>query len=162
MSATEKFTGAAALEAFMREKGSGALQIAYHNLEGYEGMVLGIGIIYDTDKKQYDLSLEWITFGLDPYAENLMESYLYRFRDLQLFLTYLHEKYGIAVTDIQVRFSMDHDRYPSPFKDADKKDIFEKDWQRFQDDFWDGKFLDPSLELIDSSLRLGRFVKKKG
>ena len=145
------FTDFEALNTYIQNKATGHILVAYRNCENYDGMVLGIGITFDTRKPQYELDLQWISFGLDLYGENLLENYLYQFESLEKLLTYLQGKYAIEVTDIPMRYQIDQSQYPNPIKDAAKKPAFETAWKRFQHDFKSGTFLDTSLKLVYST-----------
>lgn len=140
------------LKAYLDEKGSGILRIAISNMKGYEGMVFDMGLIFDLNKrKKYELDLEWISYGLDLYGENLLENYLYTFQGLDPLLDYLNNCYAIAVSDIPMGLKVDINHFPNPIKDEDKKSLFQANWERFQKDFRTGIFLDPSLNLIYST-----------
>ncbi|MEZ4774219.1 MAG: hypothetical protein R3D00_13630 [Bacteroidia bacterium] len=145
------FTDLVALKTHIHTVGKGSLMVAYRNMDDYDGMVLGIAIIFDAPKGKYELDLQWISFGLDLYGENLLENYLYQFDSLENLLDYLHTKYAMAITDIPVKYNIDPDAYPNPFKDEAKNPLFEAAWQRFQQDFKAGDFLDRSLNLVYSS-----------
>lgn len=139
------------LNEFIQEKKAGSILIGYQNMPEYAGMVLGIGIIFDIDKLKYELDLEWISFGLDLFGENLLENHLYEFNGLEELLSYLASHYHILLTDIPVNYRIDQSRFPNPIKDSDQKEVFESAWQKFQDDFKKGVFLDDSLKLVFSS-----------
>jgi hypothetical protein len=139
------------LNAFIQNKQVGNILIGYRNLSDYAGMVLGIGIIFDRDKSKYELDVEWISFGLDLFGENLLENYLYKFDKLQGLLEYLDSNYHILVTDIPLKYKIDQSQFPNPIKDADQKPIFIAAWQKFQLDFRKDLFLDAALELVFSS-----------
>lgn len=140
-----------ALNAFIKEKKVGNILIGYRNISAYAGMVLGIGIIFDINKFKYELDLEWISFGLDIFGENLLENYLYKFKNLQALLAYLESNYKILINDIPINYKIDQSLFPNPIKNSDQKPIFESAWQKFQDDFKSGIFLDDSLQLVYSS-----------
>lgn len=144
----DNFADREALRVYIQEREIGSLLIDYRKLEAYAGMVLGIGMIFDTRKGTYDLDLQWISFGLDLYAENLLENHLYRFGRLESLLDYLRITYAIEVADIPVKYSIDSSQYPNPIKDEAQKPVFEAAWQRFQQDFQAGIFLDSSLERV--------------
>ena len=145
---SDNFPSAAALHQFILDKQKGALVVAHRNVTAYSGMVQYIGLHFDVPKQQFDLDLEWISFGLDAFGENLLESYLYRFGSLEKVLTYLEEEFGIAPSDISMNYKIDETQFPNPFKDAAKKAEFEAAWARFQEDFAKGMFLDGKLELV--------------
>jgi len=132
----------------IRDKESGHILVDYRLLPGYEGMVLGIGIIFDTRKDKYELDLEWISFGLDLYAENLLEGYSYKFETLDSLVAYMQKVYSINVIDIPIKYQVDSTKFPDPIKDAAQKSIFEEAWKRFKKDFKEKKFLDSSLQLV--------------
>lgn len=140
-----------ALYDFIQKKKVGNILIGYRNIPEYAGMVLGIGIVFDTHKLKYELDLEWISFGLDLYGENLLENYLYKFNSLQNLLEYLQSDYDISISDIPMNYKIDQSLFPNPIKDSDQKPIFEAAWQKFQHDFKKGIFLDDSLQLVFSS-----------
>lgn len=147
----QNFTSIEGLESHIQDKKVGNILVGYRNVSDYAGMVLGIGIIFDTHKTNYELDLEWISFGLDLYGENLIENYLYKFEDLQTLVDYVHKNYGISVTDIPKQYNIDQSKFPNPLKDADQKPRYEKAWQKFQDDFKNDEFLDNSLHLVFST-----------
>lgn len=150
MTAAERyFKSFEELNDFIQTKEKGHILIGYRNLQDYPGMVLGIGIIFK--QGQFELDLEWISFGLDLYGENLLENYLYQFDTLQALLTYIDSLYSISVTDIPLKYQIDQSLFPNPIKDADQKSLFESNWKKFQEDFSKGMFLDNSLTLIFSS-----------
>jgi N-acetyl-anhydromuramyl-L-alanine amidase AmpD len=142
------FTNFEALDAYIQNKVNGSMLITYRNCKDYEGMVLAIAIIFDIRQAKYELDLQWISFGLDLYGENLLENYLYQFESLNKLLAYLLEKYNIKVTAIPVNYKIDPGQYPDPIKDEAKKLLFEAAWQQFQRDFKSGVFLDTSLKLV--------------
>lgn len=139
------------LQSYIRKKGRGAIVLGHWNLENYPGMVRYMGLHFDIEKAEYDLDIEWISFGLDAFGENLLESYLYRFGSLEELLAYVQERYGIAVTDIPLEYHIEAEKFPDPFKNADQRPEFEAAWKQFQEDFAFGKFLDASQLLIYSS-----------
>lgn len=139
------------LNNFIQTKEDGNILIEYYNMSDYAGMVVGIGIIFNHKKGKYELDIEWISFGLDLFGENLLENYLYKFNTLHELLAYLHAKYDILVTDIPKKYKTDESLFPNPIKDADQKPLFEAAWEAFQRDFKKGLFLDESLELVFSS-----------
>ena len=145
------YTDFDALNTYIQNKVKDAIVITYRNCEEYEGMVLAIMIVFDIRNEKYELDLQWMSLGIDLYGDTLQESYLYRFESFEKILNYLREKYGIQVTDIPVKYEFDHSRFPSPIKDEAKKPLFEAAWQRFQDNFASGVFLDPSLRLVYST-----------
>ncbi len=145
------FTDFKALNTYIQKKEKGSILITYRNCKHYEGVVLGIAVIFDTRQAKYELDLQWISFGLDLFGENLLENYLYQFESLEKLLAYLLAKYGIKVTDIPVNYKIDPSKFPDPIKNEEKKPIFETAWQQFQKDFKSGTFLDTSLKLIYDS-----------
>ena len=92
-----------ALNSSIHDEGKGARLITYRNIQDYVGMVLGIMLVFDTKEAQYELDLQWMSFGLDPYGDTLQESYVYGFENLEKLLDYLDEKYSIAITDIPIK-----------------------------------------------------------
>lgn len=145
------FSNIESLNDYILEKEDGHILIGYSNMIDYPGMVLGKGIIFNTQKSKYELDLEWISFGLDLFGENLLENYLYKFESLIELLEYLKSKYSTLVTDIPLKYNIDQSLFPNPQKDADQKPLFEEAWSRFQTDFKNEDFLDTSLELVYSS-----------
>ncbi|TCC88218.1 N-acetyltransferase [Pedobacter frigiditerrae] len=139
------------LNSFIQEKNTGQILIDYRLLSDYEGMVLGIGIIFGAANERYALDVEWISFGLDLLGENLTMSYSYQFTNLKSLLDYLAITYSIDVTDIPIKYKIDSEKFPNPFKDEELKPAFEESWARFKQDFAAGKFLDPSLKLVYTS-----------
>lgn len=153
---SENFRNFEALNEFIQNKKKGSILIGYRNIPSYAGMVLGIGMIFDTNKFKYELDLEWISFGLDLFGENLLENYLYKFMNLEELLEYLKANYDILVTDIPLKYKIDQSLFPNPIKDLDQKPIYEAAWEKFQDDFKRGIFLDDSLQLVFSSNQLDK------
>lgn len=137
-----------ALKSHIQQEGKGALLITYRNCVEYEGMVLGIMLVFDTQKAEYKMDLQWMSFGLDPYGDTLQESYVYQFDSLEKLLAYLKETYSIGVTDIPIKYSFDPKGYPDPITDEAKRPLFEAAWNQFQLDFGKGKFLDPSKKPV--------------
>jgi hypothetical protein len=131
------FTNFAELQTYFECKQKGFLTIAQTNMTAYAGMVFDVRIIFDIKKEKYDLDLQWISFSLDLFGENLLENYLYRF-----------EKYKIKITDIPTSYQFDDDNFPNPVKNEVEKPIFEAAWERFQHDFKKGFFLDKGLKLV--------------
>jgi hypothetical protein len=145
------FSDIAEIKEHIIEKGKGSLTVAYNNLPEYPGIALNIGIIFDAEKKSYQLDLQWISLGLDLYGDNLVENYLYEFGSLEKLLNYLEKKYSVKLQQISKSYKFDDSKYPNPLKDKAKKPIFEKGWEKLQEDFKKGKFLDPELDLVYSS-----------
>lgn len=114
-------------------------------------MVLVILIRFDTGQAKYELDLQWECLGLDLYGDTLQESYMYQFESLEKLLEYLLAKYTIKVTDIPIKYSFDGSLFPNPIYYKEQRPDFEAAWQRFQDDFKKGAFLDPSLKLVYNS-----------
>jgi hypothetical protein len=145
------FTDSHSIMAHIQSKAKGGIVVAYRNCKDYEGMVLGIMIIFDTSQAKYQLDLQWMSFGLDFYGDTLQETYLYQFENLEKVFDYLLANYDIKLTDIPVNYSYDNSQYPDPIKDEAKRPDFEVAWKRFQEDFKTGAFLDSSLKLVFSS-----------
>jgi hypothetical protein len=145
------FVNFAALQTHFQTKQKGFLRLGQTNMTAYAGMVFDRSIIFDIPKKKYELDLQWISFGLDLFGENLLENYLYRFENLELLVEYLDKKYQIKVTDIPTNYQFDDNNFPNPVKNKAEKPIFEAAWERFQQDFKRGLFLDEELELIYST-----------
>lgn len=144
------FANLKALNNHIQNKKVGVLTVAITPLADYEGIFLNMGIIFDIQKSKYELDLEWIAYGLDLFGENLLENYLYQFKNLEKLVDYLLIKYDIKVTDIPINHRFDDDKYPNPIKNKAQIPIFEAAWQRFQKDFKQQLFLDKSLVLIYS------------
>lgn len=144
----KNFSDYEAFHLHLQEKIKDNLLIAYRNCDQYEGMVLGIMIVFDIQKPVYQLDLQWMSFGLDPYGDTLQESYVYQFERLEALLEYLELTYEIKVEDIPVQYQFDPNQHPDPIKDKAHKSVFEAAWKRFQDDFNDRVFLDAALELV--------------
>ncbi len=128
------------------------LLLPHRNLSHYEGMVLSITLVYDLPQKNFDLDLQWICFGLDLFGENLLENYTYRFSNLEGLLHYLDLVFQIPVGEIPLQYSICSEQFPDPIRDAANAQIFRENWERFEQDFRTGLFLDPSQELVYSSL----------
>ena len=60
-----------ALQSHIQKKERGAIVIGHQSLENYSGMVRYLGFHFDVAKAEYDLDIEWISFGLDAFGENL-------------------------------------------------------------------------------------------
>lgn len=143
------FSNFTELQTHFETKQKGFLTIAQTNMTAYAGMVFDVRIIFDIPKgKKYELDLQWISFGLDLFGENLLENYLYRFENLELLVQYLDKKYQIKITDIPTNYQFDDANFPNPVKNEAEKSIFEAAWERFQQDFRKGLFLDKGLELV--------------
>lgn len=145
------FPDSKALKSYTEEKGRGAIVVGHHNLENYPGMVRYLGLHFDVSKTEYDLDIEWISFGLDAFGENLLEGYLYRFGSLDELLAYLKNQYEIEVTDVSAYYQIETSQFPDPFKNADQKPLFEAAWERFQKDFASRLFLDEAMQLVHST-----------
>lgn len=145
------FSSKESLVRHLTEMGSGSVRMDYREMEDYPGMVRGMGIIFDVSKKKYELDLEWISFGLDLYGENLLEGVLYSFDSLDALLAYVDAVYGVQVTAIRQQPSTDFSAFPNPIKDAHRKHEMEAAWERFQKNFRAGMFLDRSCVLVYSS-----------
>jgi hypothetical protein len=141
------FTNLDELSTFIKNKVDGHILVDYRALPDYEGIVLGIGIIFDTRKEKYNLDLEWVSFGLDLYSD-ILEGYTYKFETLEKLTDYLQRTYHISVTDIPIKYKYEDGKFPNPIYNADQKQVFIIAWERFQEDFRAKKFLDPSLELV--------------
>ena len=142
------FAGLNALAKHILDEETGHIMVDHRLLPGYEGMVLGIGIIFDIKKDNYELDLEWISFGLDLYGENLLEGYSYKFEALEILVAYLQSVYDINVTDIPIKYQVDAAKFPNPLKDEAQKPVFEEAWKRFRKDFKEKMLLDDSLQLV--------------
>lgn len=140
-----------ALNHHIRSTEKGFILVAYQNCSDYEGMVLCIMIRFDIQKEKYWLVLEWECLGLDLYGDTLQESYIYQFESLEKLLGYLKTNYAIDVTDIPVKYQFDGSQFPNPIYHDVRKKEFEEAWQRFQQDFKSGAFLDASLKLTYAS-----------
>jgi hypothetical protein len=147
----DHFANLIELDSYINANERGGLMIEYRNVEGYAGMVLGISMYFNQPKKKYELDLQWISFGLDLYGENLLENYTYAFPNIEALLNYLSETYSIDVTDIPITFKGNYSQFPNPIQNSDQKTLFEADWERFQADFKTGQFLDVTLKLVYSS-----------
>jgi hypothetical protein len=145
------FTNFNELQTHIQTQKKGFLTINQTNVTAYAGMVLDMTIIFEVEKEKYDLDLQWISFGLDLFGENLLENYLYRFENLELLVNYLDKKYKIKVMDIPTNYKFDDSKFPNPIKNEAEKPIFEAAWERFQQDFKKGIFLDVELELVYST-----------
>lgn len=144
---SDYFSGLAELKDLVAEKEHAGLVVAHLNVLDYAGMVLYIGIYFNTSKSLYLLNLEWMSLGLDLYGDTLQESYSYRFADLEALTDHLHSKYGIAVSDIFKTYQFDTDAFPNPIRDEARKPEFTEAWERFQEDFKRGSFRDQSQQL---------------
>ena len=71
--------------------------------------------------------------------------------NLEELVAYLQSAYQISVADIPVNYKIDQSLFPNPIKDSAQKPMFESAWEKFQDDFRKGMFLDDSLQLVFSS-----------
>ncbi|MES2332709.1 MAG: hypothetical protein V4539_24085 [Bacteroidota bacterium] len=148
---TTYFKDFSELAAYIQSTEKKHITITHQAIPDYAGMVFSLAIIFDAEKKKYELDMEWISFGLDLYAENLLEGYLYKFKSLEELTGYLYSKYQIRVSDIPANYKIEHEKFPDPIKDKEQKTDFEEGWQRFQRDFKEGIFLDASLELVYST-----------
>lgn len=145
------FSNLESLKSFIHHQKKGFILVSYESLETYKGMVLGITLLFDTSKNDYQLDLQWISFGLDLFGENLLENYVYQFDSLEILLNYLALTYKIKVEHIPIQYKIDEHNFPNPIKNSTEKPEFEKAWNQFQDDFKNGIFLDSSLQLVYSS-----------
>ena len=145
------FSNLESIQTFINQQKKGFILVSYQNLDDYKGMVLGITLIYDTSKNEYQLDLQQISFGLDLFGENLVENYVYQFESLENLLDYLVNQYNIAVEQIPKQYKIDEQNFPNPIKNSAEKSQFEIAWNQFQEDFKRGVFLDQSLNLIYSS-----------
>ncbi len=146
------FTDIKTLENHIEGNKKGSILVSYQNCEDYEGMVLGIMIVFDIEENKYELDLQWASFGLDFYGDTLQESYVYQFKNLEELLDYLLLKYKIKITDIPIKYSFNPVLFPNPIKDKTRKPLFETIWEKFQEDFKNDLFLDDSLGLVYSSM----------
>lgn len=140
------------LNSYIQNNVKGSILVSYRNCADYEGMVLGIMIVFDGREPKYELDLQWMSMGLDLYGDTLQESYVYQFVSLEALLEYLLLKYHINISDIPLKYQFDLSQFPNPIKDEAKKPLFEAAWQKFLVDFENGAFLDPSLKLVYDSL----------
>jgi hypothetical protein len=136
---------------FVNKEKDGHIVVTHRNVEGYPGMVLYIGFVFNIYKPKYELNFEWMSLGLDLYGDTLQESYMYKFPTLKELVTYLQLKYNIQIKDIPVKYEFALSHFPNPINDANQRPVFEEAWQRFQKDFEKGMFLDNTLELVYSS-----------
>ncbi len=152
MNRQPKFSGINELDTFIATKKMGELLVGYFDCEGYEGMVLSIMIVFNIQKSQFDLDLQWMSLGLDLYGDTLQESYIYRFSSSIKLLEYLTSKYSLPVSEIPLEYKFENEKFPNPITHAEKHSVFKTSWENFQSDFRKGLLLDPSLELIYNSL----------
>lgn len=148
---SEKIESLSSLKDHIASKKKTNLIVAYQNLEGYEGMVLCIMLVIDIDVNKYNLDLQWMSFGLDPYGDTLQESCIYEFTSLESILDYLEKQYQINVTDIQIPFKFNPKDFPNTIDFPEKKPEYQEAWKQFQLDFRKGVFLNQSLKLIEST-----------
>ena len=127
---------------------NGAISIKHQNLENYKGVVFYIGIHFNFQKKEYQLNLEWICFGLDLFGDNLVESYVYQYKNIENLLNYIYKKHQIKITDIPTNYRFNDSLFPNPIKNIDQKNAFEMEWKKFENDFKKGIFLDTSQKLV--------------
>ena len=99
------FSDVEALNVHVQTAAKGAMLITHENCADYPGMVLSIMIVFDVSASTFQLDLQWMSFGLDPYGDTLQESYVYEFDSLEALLSYLLKTYAIAATDIPIRYS---------------------------------------------------------
>ena len=52
------FSNLESLQSFINHQKKGFSLVSYQNLDDYKGMVLGITLIYDTSKNEYQLDLQ--------------------------------------------------------------------------------------------------------
>jgi hypothetical protein len=140
-----------ALDSYLDHKIVGNIRIADVNCIDYAGLGLRIGIMFDTRIPKYELDLQWISFGLDLFGDTLVENYTYRFDSLSELLLYLSSRYGIKITDIPIEYRFNKQQFPNPIYDASRDEEFKAAWERFQQDFKRGTFLDPSQHLVFST-----------
>mgnify|MGYP003639071654 CR=1 FL=1 len=152
MNPQPKFSDKNEFNTFLSTKIKGELTVGYFDCEDYEGMVLAIMIVFDTQKSQFDLDLQWMSLGLDLYGDTLQESYVYRFSSVTKLLEYLDSKYSLTVSEIPLEFKFESEKFPSPITHAEKHSVFKTSWESFQSAFKQGLFLNPSLDLIYNSL----------
>lgn len=125
--------------------------VFYRNLDDYPGMVLALSIYYKQNENYFGIDLRWQCLGLDLYGDSLEESYEYAFENLDALLAYLAGTYQVKLEQIPLNYSFDLDKFPNPLKDKEKKDIYNKAWGKFQNDFEKDQFLDKTLLLVYSS-----------
>lgn len=145
------FSSLQALKQHLQERQKGSLLIAYKNCPDYEGMVLSFMLVYDVVKSKYQLDVQWMCLGLDLYGDTLQESYVYHFNSLENFIHHLALAYQIGINDIPISYQFNHALFPNPLKNENKKLLYQKNWERFQADFNQDKFLDKTLEVVYSS-----------
>lgn len=137
-----------ALDVYLVKEQQGALAIDDRPLEGYAGMGLRILLRFDLPAHTYHLDLEWASFGLDVYVDTLVENYVYAFDTLKELTDYLHAKYQVSVDRIPIHHTIPEGLFPNPIYNGDQKDIFTGAWNRFEQEFRTGIFLDKNLRLI--------------
>ena len=91
-----------------------------------------MGIVFDVEKNNYQLNLEWMCFGLDLFGDNLVESYVYQFEDLEILLRYIDEKHQIKISDINPNYTFNDADFPNPIKNKEQKEVYTKYWNQFQ------------------------------
>lgn len=52
------FSNLESIQTFINQQKKGFILVSYQNLDDYKGMVLGITLIYDTSKNEYQLDLQ--------------------------------------------------------------------------------------------------------
>lgn len=147
----QTYDNAEAIEAYIKEQQQGAIMIGYELMPGYPGMAFSKAILFNLPLGRLNLDLQWISFGLDPYGENLLENYTYNFNDTHALLQYLQNRYGILPADIPVKYTFNDEGLPSYFKEKEKQPLYREGWEQFKLDFHNGNFLDPTQELVFST-----------
>ncbi len=136
---------------FITKQKVGAISIKHQNLENYPGVVFYMGIHFNQPKNDYQLNLEWICFGLDLFGENLVESYVYQYKNIEDLLNYIDKKYQLKITNIPINYKLDDNLFPNPIKNKAQKNTFEIAWKQFENDFKKGTFIDDSQKLVYNS-----------
>ena len=117
------------------------------NLKGYEGMYDDYSLIY----KDNNISLRqtFTCYGLDGFGDDLYEYYEYSFdNSLEDIIIYVENKLKIKLKNMR---KLDFKNIITQINSTeDQKVTFEKEWERFRQDYDSGKFLDKSLKLQSS------------
>jgi hypothetical protein len=127
------------LDMHLQRVRGGFLQIAHRKLDDYPGMVLSILIRWDKKTGHYQLDLEWMCLGLDLYGDTLQESHVYAFASLADLLEQLKTKFDLDLTDLPLTYHFDENAFPNPIKNSQDKLVFQEAWNRFQEDFRNGR-----------------------